>query len=208
MRTMKNIFVPAGMLSTYSDDGRNNPQLATGYLHRTALDPFLACPAPDWTQTLGGGGIISTPSDIARFDVALLAHKYFDAAHLALMSSHQSAAPVVPGPSYALGWFVYPQNQIQHQGDFAITSTINAIYPDGTAVVEAGNGADLAPDFDRTYFATTSCKTRMAPRRFRWEPTTRRTLFELGRRTVLDLRSSVRPRSLSSANRTNSRTSP
>jgi CubicO group peptidase (beta-lactamase class C family) len=145
----ENIFLPAGMLSTYSDDGRSNPQLATGYLHRTSSDPFLACPAPDWTQALGGGGIISTPSDIARFDIALLGHKYFDAAHLAMMF----APSVAVGPvSYALGWFVYPQNLIQHQGDFAITTTINAIYPDGTAVVEAGNAGDLAPDFDRTYF--------------------------------------------------------
>lgn len=145
-----NIFVPAGMQSTYSDDGRNHPQLATGYLHRTASDPFLACPAPHWTQMLGGGGIISTPSDIARFDIALLTHKYFDAAHLALMFA--PSAPVGSG-SYALGWFVYPQSLILHEGDFSTTSSINAIYPDGTVVVEAANAADLAPDFDRVYFA-------------------------------------------------------
>ena len=146
-----NIFVPAGMQSTYSDDGRSNAQLATGYLHRTASDPFLACPAPDWTQMLGGGGIISTPSDIARFDIALLAHKYFDAAHLAMMFA--PSAPV-GSVSYGLGWFVYPQSLILHEGDFSITSSINAIYPDGTVVVEAANAADLAPDFDRVYFAT------------------------------------------------------
>ena len=144
------IFVPAGMQSTYSDDGRANPQLATGYLHRTTSDPFLACSAPDWTQMLGGGGIISTPSDITRFDIALLAHTYFDAAHLALMFA--PSAPV-GAASYGLGWFVYPQNLILHEGDFSTTSSINAIYPDGTVVVEAANAADLAPDFDRVYFA-------------------------------------------------------
>lgn len=145
------IFAPAGMTATYSDDGRANPQLATGYVHRTPSDVFLACPAPDWTGELGAGGIISTPADIARFDVALLTHRYFDAAHLAQMFA--PAITVVPSVSYALGWFVYPGNLIQHQGDFAITSSINAIYPDGTAVVEAANAADLGPDFDRTYFA-------------------------------------------------------
>ena len=163
-----NIFAPTGMLSTYSDDGRSNPQLATGYLHRTASDPFLACPAPDWTQMLGGGGIISTPSDIARFDVALLAHKYFDAAHLALMFA--PSAPVGGPVSYGLGWFVYPQSLILHEGDFAIASAINAIYPDGTVVVEAANAADLAPDFDRVYLYHANCKTNTEPRRFRWAP--------------------------------------
>lgn len=147
----QHVFAPAGMTETYSDDGRANALLAKGYLHRTAADPFLQCPAPDWTGELGAGGIISTPSDIARFDIALLQNKYFDAAHLSEMFAPNAAVGSV---AYALGWFVYPGNLIQHQGDFSVATSINAIYPDGTIVVEAANGADLAPDFDRTYFAT------------------------------------------------------
>lgn len=146
----RNIFAPTGMTATYSDDGRPDALLAKGYLHRTAADPFLQCPAPDWTGELGAGGIISTPSDIARFDIALLQNRFFDAAHVAEMFAPGIA---LSGASYALGWFVYPGNLIQHPGDFSIATSINAIYPDGTLVVEAANGADLAPDFDRTYFA-------------------------------------------------------
>ena len=90
-------------------------------------------PLPIGRRCWAGGGIISTPSDIARFDIALLAHIYFDAAHLALMFA--PSAPV-GSVSYGLGWFVFPQKSlILHEGDFAVTSAINAIYPDGTVVV-------------------------------------------------------------------------
>ena len=146
------IFGPAGMTSTYSDEGNANVGVALGYVHRTASDPFLQCPAPDWTNVLGSGGIISTPSDIVRFDLALTSGKLLDAQHRALMFAPAIATGA--GTSYALGWFVYPGNLIQHQGDFATVTAINALFPDGTAVVQIANGADLSPDFDRTYYAT------------------------------------------------------
>jgi CubicO group peptidase (beta-lactamase class C family) len=146
----KYLFAPAGMTSTYSDDGRTNPQLALGYVHRLKTDPLLQCPAPDPSNVFGAGGLIGTPSDMVRLDMALLDGKILDAKHLAEMFKPSVA---VGNGHYALGWFVYPDGTILHEGDFTIASAINAIFPDHTVVAEAANGAELGPDFDRPYFA-------------------------------------------------------
>ena len=146
----KYLFAPAGMTSTYADDGRSNPQLALGYVHRLKTDPLLQCPAPDHSNVFGAGGLIGTPTDLVRFDMALLDGKILDAKHLAEMFKPAAA---VGGAHYALGWFVFPDGTILHEGDFTITSAINAIFPDHTVVAEVANGAELGPDFDRPYFA-------------------------------------------------------
>lgn len=146
----KELFAPVGMTSTYSDDGRKTPGLALGYVHRRKADPFLQCPAPDPSNVLGGGGLIGTPTDLVRFDVALETGKILDKKHLAEMFA---PAVAVGEAHYALGWFVLPDGTILHEGDFTITSAINAIFPDHTVVAEVANAADLAPDFDRRYFA-------------------------------------------------------
>ena len=148
----RKIFTPAGMTHSYSDVGTRDPSLALGYVHRTPNDPFLQCPAPDWSGELGAGGVISTPADVVRFDMAVMNGTLLDAAHRAMML--EPAISAGGGLRYALGWFVYPNGIIQHQGDFTIAQTINVLYPDGTFVAEAANAADLGPDFDRTYFAT------------------------------------------------------
>lgn len=147
----QHIFTPAGMKNTYSDEGQNSPHTAIGYVHRTKQDPFIQCPAPDWSGELGAGGIISTPSDIVRFDIALFNGTLMDAAHRNEMTSPSFS--LGHGASYALGWFTLPGGIVQHEGDFSISSSTNVLFPDGTFVAEAANGADLGPDFDRLYFA-------------------------------------------------------
>ncbi len=146
----KYLFAPAGMTSTYSDDGRSNPRLALGYVHRTKTDPLLQCPAPDPSNVFGAGGLIGTPTDLVRLDMALLDGKLLDAKHLAEMFA---PAVAVGNAHYALGWFVFSDGTVSHEGDFTIASAINVIFPDRTAVAEAANAADLGPDFDRLYFA-------------------------------------------------------
>lgn len=148
----QHVFTPAGMTESYSDVGAPDPSLALGYVHRTPGDPFLHCRAPDWSGEVGAGSVIATPADIVRFDIAVMNGTLLDAAHRKEMFT--PTTPIAGGVSYGLGWFVYPNGIIQHQGDFTIAQTINALYPDGTFVVEAANAADLGPDFDRTYFAT------------------------------------------------------
>lgn len=147
----RHVFGPAHMDHTYSSDGRSDPRVALGYVHRTTSDPFLQCPSPHWSNTLGGGGIVSTPSDIVRFDIALYDGTLLDRKYLTQMTA--PAAPIGGSVSYAFGWFVQPGTLLWHEGDFTTATAINAIYPDGTFVVEVANGADLGPDFDRIYFA-------------------------------------------------------
>lgn len=147
----QHVFGPAHMAHSYSSDGRNDPTVALGYVHRTTSDPYLQCPSPDWSNILGGGGIISTPSDIVRFDIALYNGTLLDRKHLAEMTA--PAFPISGDVSYALGWFVQPGVLLWHEGDFTTATAINAIFPDGTFVVEAANGTALGPYFDRRYFA-------------------------------------------------------
>ena len=146
----KYLFSPVGMTSTYADDGRSNPQLALGYVHRTKTDPLLQCPGPDSSNVFGAGGLIGTPTDLVRLDMALVDGKILDAKHLAEMFKPSVA---IGTAHYALGWFVFPDDTISHEGDFTVTSAINVIFPDHTVVAEVANGAELAPDFDRIYFA-------------------------------------------------------
>lgn len=148
----RNLFQPAGMTArSYADEGQANPAVAQGYVHRLKTDPFIACPAPDWSGVIGGGGIIATPSDMVRFDVAVFGGKLLDAAHRAEMV--RTVADFGGGAGYALGWFVFPQGIVKHDGDFTTATTSNTVFPDGTFVVQAANAANLGPDFDRVYFA-------------------------------------------------------
>ncbi len=145
------IFGPAHMTHSYSSDGRKDSNVALGYVHRMKSDPFLRCPSPHWSNVLGGGGVITTPSDIVRFDIALYNGTLLDKRYLNEMTS--PAVRISGNVSYGLGWFVQPGVLLWHGGDFTTASAINAIFPDGTFVVAIANGADLAPDFDRFYFA-------------------------------------------------------
>jgi D-alanyl-D-alanine carboxypeptidase len=146
----QHIFIPAGMTQTYSDEGAPDPALALGYVHRLPQDPFLQCAPPAWSGELGAGGVISTPSDLVRFDIALFNGTLLDAAHRKEMLA--PAFPLPGGASMALGWFVLPNGVAFHEGDFTIAAAINAIFPDGTYVAEVSNAAALGPNFDRGYF--------------------------------------------------------
>lgn len=146
----KNIFAPAGKTHTYADEGTPNPALALGYVHRLRTDPFIQCPGPDWSGEIGAGGVISTPSDLVRFDIALFNGTLLDAAHRKEMIA--PAFSLGRGASMALGWFVLPSGVLFHEGDFSTTAAINAVFPDGTYVAAASNAANLGPDFDRSFF--------------------------------------------------------
>lgn len=147
----QHVFAPARMNASYEDDGRPNANVALGYVKRLKTDPFLQCPSPDWSNVIGGGGVIATASDLARFDVALRNGTLLDAAHYATMTTLQWNLGGNAG--YALGWFTVPGVLIWHEGDFTTASVENAIFPDGTAVVEVMNGSEIAGDLDRLYLA-------------------------------------------------------
>lgn len=149
----QNVFRPAGMTSrSYSDTGQANAVVPLGYVNRLKSDPFIQCPAPDWSGEVGAGGIIATPSDMVRFDAAVFGGLLLDTEHRAEMV--HAVADLGQGTGYALGWFTYPSGVVKHDGDFTTIATSNTIFPDGTFVVQAANAAHLAPDFDRLYFAT------------------------------------------------------
>ena len=146
----RKIFGPAGMADSYSDVGAADALLALGYVHFAQSDPFIECPAPDWSGEVGPGGVISTPSDIVRFDIAIVNGTLLDAAHR--KSFFAPTWDFGKGYGYAFGWFTLPDGLVVHEGDFSTTQTINAIFPDGTFVVTAANGATLSPFFDRRYY--------------------------------------------------------
>ena len=98
------IFTPAGMTATTVGDTAP-PARARGYMDATGV----AAPEFSYTWTYGDGDIISTASDLARFDIALMDGKLLKPATFAQMQSSAVAAPQFgSGVRYGLGLTLAP----------------------------------------------------------------------------------------------------
>ncbi len=94
------IFVPAKMTATTLGDPPGNAPLARGYMDAagTAAWPY----SPSWFYA--DGDIVSTASDLARFDVALMdGHLVKSATFAAMQSNAVDALVYGPGVRYGLG---------------------------------------------------------------------------------------------------------
>ncbi|MBX7466875.1 serine hydrolase domain-containing protein [Streptomyces sp. NPDC056132] len=115
---------PLGLSRTYLDDGRRQERLAHGYEPDAAhLGPLLPPGIPagtafvgpargDWVDTThvntstlwAAGGVVSTASDWARFDAALMSGKLLPSAQLEQMRTTVPEDPKAPeGNGYGLG---------------------------------------------------------------------------------------------------------
>ena len=139
----RRIFAPLGMTGVIDLDRVTpaTPGLATGYV-RTGLGPLD--PAPDEGQgwSFGAGQIVATASDLARWDMGLLAGT--------LLPAPQAREEVTPPllasgdrSPYALGLFVSRKSGRlvwSHVGQGLGFLAGNSIYPDdGTAIVVLTN---------------------------------------------------------------------
>lgn len=134
----EHILGPAGMHDTTAGADPPGPGVASPYMDAAAT------PAPpvDASWLYADGDIVSTASDIARFDIALMDGKLISAASFALMQ----AGPVATdeeGASYGLGVMVFrlgDQQLVGHHGGLPGFEADNEMLPKARfAIVTCGN---------------------------------------------------------------------
>jgi len=137
------VFTPLGMTATIDLDtvGPNTPAVATGYL-RHALGPSRPAPEEGRGWSYGAGQLVTTASDLARWDAAFLSARLLPPAQM----QEQIAAPKLADGSrspYALGLFVSKQGgrtMFYHVGQGLGFLAVNRIYPnERTAIVVLTN---------------------------------------------------------------------
>ena len=152
------IFTPLGMTASGPDDRRkSNPERATEY-QNFAGDGYVA-PAPmsNVSMKWAGGGFRATPSDLARFDMALLEGKVVTPQSRELMFTPRMLRNGKVNPQkYGLGFRIsqwpdaaHPDRPFKaaHHGGVAIgTQSLLLVMPDDNVVV-AFSGNVAAQDF-------------------------------------------------------------
>ena len=97
------VFRPAGMTSTFLDDGRTPaPRMAVPYV-RGFLSILSETPRIDDTCRFGAGGFVSTAEDLARFGLALLRGELVKRESLPVLFSPQKTA-AGESTGHGLGW--------------------------------------------------------------------------------------------------------
>jgi len=132
------IFEPLGMTATIDLDtvDRNTPDVATGYI-RPALAALQSAPEEGRGWSFGCGQVVTTASDLARWDQAFLAGK--------LLASKQAQEEITPArlaggatSDYALGLFLSKKGGrtvYYHIGQGLGFLAINRIYPTEHAAI-------------------------------------------------------------------------
>jgi D-alanyl-D-alanine carboxypeptidase len=146
------IFAPAGMHeSSFMSDESHIADMATGYMmyhgHVRPTSNFIG-----WA--FSAGAIVSTASDLAKWDAALFGGKLVSAADLRLMTTGGPLPAGGANEHYGFGWVVdrYDgQPRIWHNGGTLGFSASNQIYPrQHQAVIvlvnQAGGAADTIAD--------------------------------------------------------------
>jgi D-alanyl-D-alanine carboxypeptidase len=134
----KNIFARAGMRdSSFMEDEPRISDIATGYtMYRGHVRP--AGPATGWAD--GAGAIVSTATDLAKWDEALFSGKIISMADVRLMTTPSALPAFGPTSHYAFGWVVDRHDgepRIWHNGGTLGFSASNEIYPGLDEVVIA-----------------------------------------------------------------------
>jgi len=137
------IFKPLGMTSSYQLGTRTDVDFARGY----APDGKGWRPAPltEADKTFASGNLASNPSDMQRWDRALLNATLLPRKSLEEMFT---AARLSSGAKtiYASAWFIEPNGAIWHGGALEGHGTANVLVPaTGHAIVLLGNTAPGGP---------------------------------------------------------------
>lgn len=124
------IFQPLGLTRTFYELDPADPRLASGYTTFALSEPELVgAEGPGWLG--GAGGIYSTPTDLAKWNLALIGGKVLKPESYALMTS---ARKLNDGKvsDYGCGLSVRPQGGrpvISHNGAVSGFNTYNAVSP-------------------------------------------------------------------------------
>lgn len=161
----REIFSPLGMTSSGPDDRlRANPERASEYQNFANDGEVLPAPFSNLSMKWAGGGFRATPSDLARFGMALLDGKIVSAQSREMMFAPRKLRDgKVNAQHYALGFRVVewpdaarpnkPFRAAHHGGVAVGTRTLLIVMPDDNVVVAfSGN----AVSFDFGVFDTIS----------------------------------------------------
>ena len=132
------IFVPAGMRDTTVGAWAAAPGTATGYMDAAATPT----PPLDASWFFAAGDMVSTPSDLARFDIALMNGALVTPAMFAQMRA-TSVATGEEGVRYGLGMTLFPladETFVGHHGGLPGFAADNEMLPSAHfAVVVCGS---------------------------------------------------------------------
>jgi D-alanyl-D-alanine carboxypeptidase len=147
----KRILAPLGMTQTFYDLDGNEPLLAVGYATFALSDP-----EPESLEAKGwigpAGGIISTPSDLAKWNLALIDGKVLRADSYGLMTKARrlkDGRRSDYGCGLGLG-FRGGREVLEHTGAVGAFTTYNAVVPSTrSSVTVCVNMTSGAPDLGR-----------------------------------------------------------
>jgi D-alanyl-D-alanine carboxypeptidase len=137
----EHIFKVAGMQQTDVGQAAAGLDVAPPFL---AIGWYAKLAQPDYSWYYACGDILSTASDLARFDIALMAGKLISPASFAAMQRVAHEHTILPDTADGLGLFIRPMAGKtfvgHHGGEPGYTSDNEMIPADGFAVVILDNG--------------------------------------------------------------------
>ena len=146
------VFAPAGMTGTAVDTPGAMPDRVAFYVGQG--DRYTAARPVDSSFRIAGGGLVSTPTDLARFGVAVQDGRLLSADGVRRMWTVQPLADGSANPqNYALGWRVdestrlfvdgRPLQVVHHGGSQAGAAAFLLLVPEqGLAVAVMANSSD------------------------------------------------------------------
>ena len=146
------VFAPAGMTGTAVDTPGAMPDRVAFYVGQG--DRYTAARPVDSSFRIAGGGLVSTPTDLARFGVAVQDGRLLPADGVRRMWTVQPLADGSANPqNYALGWRVdestrlfvdgRPLQVVHHGGSQAGAAAFLLLVPEqGLAVAVMANSSD------------------------------------------------------------------
>jgi CubicO group peptidase (beta-lactamase class C family) len=149
----REVLLPAGMEHTVRDEADDITDRASFYFPRAAQRTDLGlqdAPSADYSCFAGTGGFLSTPSDLARFGLAMLKPSLLKAETIALLQAPQHLESGAP-TGYALGWNVEsvelggaPTRMVGHKGSSMGGTTSFMTFPDLGLVIAATSNVSYA----------------------------------------------------------------
>lgn len=133
----RNVFAPAGMAHTRTDDRFAVIPYRTRFYQKTKSGTVENADFLDSSYKIPGGGWLSSAEDVARFEVAVLDDKLITSATRDLMWTPLNPSEGKPN-GYALGWGTFTQDGtlvVGHSGGQQGTSTEFLIAPEQRAGV-------------------------------------------------------------------------
>jgi D-alanyl-D-alanine carboxypeptidase len=151
----KNVFERAGMAeSSFMENEAATPDMATGYTYDKKLRLIPGSSFNGWAG--GAGTIVSTASDLAKWDAALFAGEIISPADVELMTSPGTLPALDKNSHYAFGWVIDTfdgRPRIWHNGGTMGFNSSNQIYPeDGQTVIVLTNSPIAADDLAQKTF--------------------------------------------------------